>query len=357
MSVIHTNEKIQPQSLDSWDQRKITIVSDAWHPQVNGVVRTVEATAVALRELDHQVQILNPSEFLTVPCPMYPEIRLSLDVWPRVGKLLEEFCPDSILIATEGPLGIAARNYCISKGLKFTTNFNTKFPEYIRLRVPIPERWSYKYFQWFHNPSDSVLVPTESLATYLHERGIKNTGWWSRGVDIDLFRPYDESILQDLPRPISLYVGRISVEKNVNAFLDLDIPGTKVLVGNGPAMDKLKSDYPEAIFVGEKHGQELAQYYSAGDVLVFPSTTDTFGLVLLEALACGTPVAAYPVCGPVDVIKDNNVGILDNDLQKAVIAAIGLSSDDCRNYASNFSWRNCAASLLSNLSNNRSVWN
>ena len=175
MSVIHTNEKIQPHALDSWDQRKITIVSDAWHPQVNGVVRTVEATAVALRELDHQVQILNPSEFLTVPCPMYPEIRLSLDVWPRVGKLLEEFCPDSILIATEGPLGIAARNYCISKGLKFTTNFNTKFPEYIRLRVPIPERWSYKYFQWFHNPSESVLVPTESLATYLHERGIKNT--------------------------------------------------------------------------------------------------------------------------------------------------------------------------------------
>jgi len=357
MTLIHTNEKIQLQSLDFDEQRKITIVTDAWHPQVNGVVRTVEATATALRELNHHVQILNPADFFTVPCPMYPEIRLSVDVWPRVGKLVEAFCPDSILIATEGPLGIAARNYCLSRGLKFTTNFNTKFPEYIRMRVPIPESWSYKYFQWFHNPSDSVLVATESLATYLHERGIKNTGWWSRGVDTDLFQLYHESILQDVPRPISLYVGRIAVEKNVNAFLDLDIPGTKVLVGNGPAMDKLKIDYPNAIFVGEKHGQELAQYYSAGDVLVFPSTTDTFGLVILEALACGTPVAAYPVCGPIDVIRDNKVGVLDNDLEKATLAAIGLSSQDCRNYALRFSWKNCAESLLSNLSKNKNVWN
>jgi glycosyltransferase involved in cell wall biosynthesis len=337
-------------------KRKIVIVTDAWHPQVNGVVRTVEATRSALRDLDHDVEVMNPSTFRTLPCPTYPDIRFAVDVWPRVGRMIRKMRPDSILIATEGPLGLAARNFCISEGLHFSTNFSTKFPEYIRLRAPIPESWSYKYFRWFHTRADSVLVATRSLETYLHERGIKNTNWWSLGVDTDLFKPYAQSNIPDVSGPILLYVGRIAVEKNVKSFLDLNIAGTKVLVGDGPAIEQLRAQYPDAVFVGKKHGQELARYYSSGDVLVFPSKTDTFGLVMLEALACGTPVAAYPVSGPKDVIQDPRVGVLDDDLYDATLRALSLGSQDCRNYALRFSWKNCAEALLKNLANNRDHW-
>jgi len=337
-------------------KRKIVIVTDAWHPQVNGVVRTIEATKCALSDLGHDVEIMNPSAFLTFPCPTYPDIRFAVDVWPRVGRMIRKMRPDSILIATEGPLGLAARNFCISEGLHFSTNFSTKFPEYIRLRAPIPESWSYKYFQWFHTPSDSVLVATHSLEMHLHERGIKNTDWWSLGVDTDLFKPYMQSNIPDLPRPILLYVGRIAVEKNLKSFLDVNMPGTKVLVGDGPAIDELRAQYSDAVFVGEKHGEELARYYSSGDVLVFPSKTDTFGLVMLEALACGTPIAAYPVSGPADVIQDPKVGVLDEVLHDAILSALKLARQDCRNYALKYSWANCAQSLLSNLANNRSHW-
>jgi glycosyltransferase involved in cell wall biosynthesis len=337
--------------------RKIVIVSDAWYPQVNGVVRTLQTVAKHLTHLGHEVTMLTPDQFRGVPCPTYPEIRLALNAWPRVGRMLSHGRPDSIFIATEGPLGLAARQFSRSRGLRFTTNYSTKFPEYIRLRFPIPEEWSYKYFRWFHNAADAVMVATPSLRRDLESRGIRNTAMWSRGVDTELFRPSASTCYSGLSRPIMLYVGRVAVEKNLETFLSLPLGGTKVVVGNGPAMSQLRKKFPGAVFAGEKYGQELVEHYGAADVLVFPSKTDTFGLVLLEALACGTPVAAFPVTGPIDVLSDSKVGALDEDLSRAVSQALTLDRQGCREYSLRFSWESCARTLLQHLGSNRLAWN
>ncbi|MDA0735339.1 MAG: glycosyltransferase family 1 protein [Chloroflexi bacterium] len=343
---------------DRWESpRKIAIVSDAYYPQVNGVVRTLQMVSSHLTRLGHEVTMITPDQFRTVSCPTYPEIRLSLNAWPRVGKLLKDQQPDSIFIATEGPLGLAARQYCRSKGLKFTTSYSTRFPEYIRLRVPIPEDWSYKFFRWFHSGADAVMVPTDSLRRGLASKGIHNTALWSLGVDTELFKPSASDCFKGLPGPILIYVGRVAVEKNLEAFLSLPNGGSKVVVGDGPARVQLEKMFPEAVFVGEKHGQELADHYAAGDAFVFPSMTDTFGLVLLEALACGTPVAAFPVTGPLDVITDSKVGVLHEDLAQAVTQALTLNRQDCRAFALRSSWESCAGVLSHHLGDNRPVWN
>ncbi|HZA22289.1 MAG TPA: glycosyltransferase family 1 protein [Dehalococcoidia bacterium] len=334
----------------------MVFVSDAWYPQVNGVVRTLQSVADHLVRLGHEVILITPEQFRSIPCPTYPEIRLALNAWPKVGQMIRHRQPDSIFIATEGPLGLAARQFCRSRRLRFTTSFSTKFPEYIRLRFLIPEGWSYQYFRWFHNGADAVMAPTSSLRRELESQGIRNTAMWELGVDVELFKSSPNALFNKLARPIMLYVGRVAVEKNIETFLSLPLEGTKVVVGNGPAIAQLQGKFPEAVFVGEKHGPELADYYAAGDVLVFPSRTDTFGLVLLEALACGTPVAAFPVTGPIDVIKDDQVGALDEDLARAVTRALTLNREDCRKYALRYSWENCARVLAQHLSSNRPTW-
>jgi glycosyltransferase involved in cell wall biosynthesis len=337
--------------------RKIVIVSDAWYPQVNGVVRTLQTVAQHLTRLGHEVTMITPDQFRGIPCPTYPEIRLALNAWPRVGQMLNYSQPDSIFIATEGPLGLAARQFCRSRGLRFTTNYSTKFPEYIRLRFHIPEEWSYQYFRWFHNAADAVMVSTPSLRQELERRGISNAAMWSRGVDTELFRPSASTCYDGFSRPIMLYVGRVAVEKNLDTFLSLPLGGTKVVVGDGPARVQLSKKFPGAVFAGEKHGQELVEHYGAADAFVFPSRTDTFGLVMLEALACGTPVAAFPVTGPIDVIMDDKIGALDEDLGRAVSRALTLDRQHCREYALRFSWESCARTLLQHLGNNRLAWN
>jgi glycosyltransferase involved in cell wall biosynthesis len=360
---VNESQPGKPSSRDSidvsvgWESpRKIAIVSDAGYPQVNGVVRTLQMVSAQLTRFGQEVTMITPDQFQTISCPTYPEIRLSLNAWPRMGKLLRDLQPDSIFIATEGPLGLAARLYCRAKGLRFTTSYSTRFPEYIRLRLPIPENWSYTFFRWFHSGSDAVMVPTNSMRYDLESKGFRNTTLWSLGVDTEFFKPSLTDCLSSLPRPVLIYVGRIAVEKNLEAFLSLPVGGTKVVVGDGPARAQLENMFPEAEFVGEKHGQELADHYAAGDVFVFPSKTDTFGLVLLEALACGTPVAAFPVTGPIDVITDPNVGVLNEDLEQAVTQALTLSRKDCRDFALKASWESCAKVLAHNLGNNRGVW-
>jgi glycosyltransferase involved in cell wall biosynthesis len=336
--------------------KKTLLVSDAWYPQVNGVVRTMDSVRQNLVDFGHKVSLITPDQFRSLPMPTYTDIRLATNIWPRVGRMIDEIQPDYIMLATEGPLGIAARLHCVSRKLHFSTTFNTKFPEYVNLRFRIPESWTYRFLLWFHGSADGILVATNSLRMDLIEHGFKNTQLWARGVDTEMFRPYSEPFLEEIPRPIWLNVGRVAVEKNLEAFLDLDLPGTKVIVGGGPSLNQLKRKYPEAVFAGEKHGEELVRYYSAGDVFVFPSKTDTFGLVLLEALACGTPVAAYPVTGPIDVIRDNKVGILDNDLQQAALKALSLNREYCRRYALQYSWANCIKILEEHLRSNRTKW-
>jgi len=330
----------------------IAIVSDAWQPQVNGVVRTLGRTIKELSELGHRVDIISPSDFRTFPCPTYPEIRLAL--WPKrlIARRLEQLKPDAIHIATEGPLGHAARSYCRAKGLSFSTAYHTRFPEYIAERFSCPLALSYAILRRFHAPANSVMVATRSIADDLSARGFRNIRPWSRGVDLDLFRPRQDempALLRDLPRPINLYVGRVAVEKNVEAFLTLDLPGTKLVVGDGPQRVLLQRRFPAAVFVGSKHGTELAQYYAAADVFVFPSLTDTFGLVVLEALASGVPVAAFPVAGPKDVLGESGAGALDWDLAGAVKRALSVPAARCRAHAETFSWRAATGQFLDNL--------
>ncbi|WP_142850443.1 glycosyltransferase family 1 protein [Telmatospirillum sp. J64-1] len=328
---------------------RIVIVTDAWAPQVNGVVRTLGALVGELQRTGHEVATITPQDFKTMPCPTYPEIRLSLFPRRKLARLIEAARPCAIHIATEGPLGWAARAYCLRKGLPFTTAYHTRFPEYVRARFGIPLAVSYALIRRFHASAATVMVATETVEREIHTWGITRTSRWTRGVDTDLFRPHPQQVY-DLPRPIFLYVGRLAVEKNIEAFLSLDLPGSKVVVGDGPQRQDLEQKYPGVLFTGAKQGADLAAHYAGADVFVFPSRTDTFGLVLLEALACGLPVAAYPVPGPLDVIGNAEVGCLDEDLRQAAMKALGISREACRSYADNFSWSASAAQFLGNLS-------
>ncbi|MCP5201729.1 MAG: glycosyltransferase family 1 protein [Gammaproteobacteria bacterium] len=327
---------------------RIAIVTDAWHPQVNGVVRTLSTTAEYLGRAGHEVLVITPGDFRTVPCPTYPEIRLAL--WPGrgVASRLEAFAPDAVHVATEGPLGMAARAWCRRRGRGFTTSFHTQFPEYIRLRAPLPLDWSYAWLRRFHAAAERTLVPTPSQRQRLVERGFANLCLWSRGVDTTVFNPADP-VHYALPRPIQVYMGRVAVEKNIEAFLALDLPGSKIVIGDGPDLERLRAAWPAVRFLGAKFGRDLARHVAGGDVFVFPSRTDTFGLVLLEAMACGLPVAAYPVQGPVDVVAAGASGVLDVDLGRAITAALTLDPAACVAHAARHSWAACTEVFASHL--------
>jgi glycosyltransferase involved in cell wall biosynthesis len=320
---------------------KLALVTDAWSPQINGVVTTLTTTCQQLRLSGHTVETITPDQFANWPCPSYPEIRLALGCGPRLRARLDQFRPDAIHIATEGPLGLAARGYCRRRGLPFTTSFHTRFAEYVQLRTGFLLDAGYAYLRWFHQAGERLMAATPALVEELKERGFHNPVLWSRGVDTELFRPRDKAFL-DLPRPLMLFTGRVAVEKNVEAFLRVDLPGTKVVIGDGPQRPELEAKYPEARFLGYKMGEELACHVAAADVFVFPSHTDTFGLVMLEALASGVPVAAFPVQGPKDVILSDKVGCLDPDLRRAIQVALTLRPEDCREYALRYSWSDCA---------------
>lgn len=332
------------------DSHRIMIVTDAWTPQVNGVVRTLSIVADELRAMGHAVAVIGPDQFRTVPCPTYPDIALSLLPRRRLVGMIEAFNPDALHIATEGPLGMAARSWARRKGLAFTTAFHTRFAEYISARTHIPTRPIYAWMRRFHGAGKGIMVATESLRTELQQRGFRNIRPWTRGVDLHLFKPEPREDW-GLPRPVFLYVGRVAVEKNIEAFLDLDLPGSKVVVGGGPQLEPLRRSYPGAVFAGPRYGEALARSYAGADVFVFPSLTDTFGLVILEALACGTPVAAYPVTGPMDVMADakGTIGAMNADLRTAALQALRADRAACRAHAERYSWRACAEIFLSHL--------
>jgi glycosyltransferase involved in cell wall biosynthesis len=325
---------------------KIALVTDAWFPQVNGVTTTLDRCRTEIEGRGHTVNIISPDLFRTVPCPRYPDIRLAL--WPaKVARLLDEQCPDVIHIATEGPLGVTARRYCGRTGLPFTTAFHTKFPEYLRVYAGIPESVTYRLVRWFHGRAHRTLVPTATLRKELEARGFSHLVTWIRGVDTVLFRPRDTDFFE-LPRPIFISVGRVAPEKNLRAFLDLDLPGSKVVVGDGPARSSLEHEYPDVHWAGMRLGEDLAQHYAGADVFVFPSLTDTFGVVMLEANAAGLPVAAHPVTGPVDVVIDGVTGVLDHDLRAACLRALEIDRGGCRRHAEKLSWAQCADIMLDN---------
>ena len=328
---------------------RVLVVSDAWYPQVNGVVRTLEVIARLLRGGGHSIELLTPERFLTLPCPSYPEIRLSMFPRRRVAAAFAAFDAEAVHIATEGPLGIAARRHCLARGHGFTTSFHTRFPEYVNARFRVPSDWLYAWLRRFHNAGTGIMVATASVRRDLAARGFRNILPWTRGVDTTLFRPRERSFLAHLERPIWLTVGRVAIEKNIPAFLELPLPGTKLVVGDGPLLPELKRTYPAAVFVGAKGGEELARHYAASDVFVFPSRTDTFGLVLLEAAACGLPVAAFPVAGPLDVIGGSGAGALDADLEAACRRALAIPAESCTAFARRFSWEACAEQFLDNL--------
>jgi glycosyltransferase involved in cell wall biosynthesis len=327
---------------------RIAIVTDAWKPQVNSVVTTLSETARCLTAAGHIVQLFTPLDFLRVPCPIYPEIRLSLLPGWRLARMLDEFAPQRVHIATEGPLGIAARRHCVSRRMPFTTSYHTQFPQYVRARLPIPTSWSYAFLRWFHGPSLRTLVATESMRRDMLDHGFGHVSVWSCGVDTDLFRPHDKNYLRE-ERPILMYAGRVAVERDLEAFLELDTPGTKYVVGDGPALPALRRRYPHVVYAGYRFGDELAWHLAAADVFVFPSRTDTFGLVLLEALASGLPVAAYPEPGPLDIVDGTGVGVLNVDLAVAARQAIAISPERCREVALQYSWRASAEQFVHNL--------
>ncbi|WP_150526156.1 glycosyltransferase family 4 protein [Roseibium sediminis] len=327
----------------------ILIVTDAWRPQINGVVRSLERTAEELVSMGLRVEFLTPQLFRTLPCPTYPEIRLSLTTPGRVERLMTEFACDHLHIATEGPLGLMAARIAVRKKQPFTTSYHTRFPEYLAARLPVPLSWSYAWLRRFHNSGNGCMVATQSLENDLKARGFKNLMRWTRGVDETVFHPAESSVLDPaIVRPVFMNVGRVAVEKNIRAFLELDLPGTKVVVGEGPQLEALKREFPDVVFTGSKVGDDLARHYASADVFVFPSLTDTFGNVLLEALACGVPVAAYPVMGPLDVIGDTGAGVLSDDLQAAALGALEISREHCRKVALGFSWSACAKQFLEN---------
>jgi glycosyltransferase involved in cell wall biosynthesis len=327
---------------------RILVATDAWHPQVNGVVRTLTAVAAAAERLSAKLVFLTPEGIPSAPLPTYPDIRLAMPNPWDIARRIQEAQPDAIHVATEGPIGHCVRRYCIRRGIPFTTSFHTRFPDYIAARLPIPKRWTWAWLRRFHNAAAAVMASTPTLARELSRRGFRNVAQWSRGVDSELFRPRDGADL-GVPRPVFLSVGRVSVEKNIGEFLALDLPGSKVVVGDGPSRADLTRQYPGVRFLGAKTGEELAAIYAAADVFVFPSRTDTYGLVLLEALSSGVPVAAYPVRGPRDVIGRRPVGALDPDLRAACLRALTLSRAACRDFALSLSWEMSARRFIANV--------
>lgn len=335
---------------------RIVIVSDAAPPQVNGVVRTLQQLTQHLKGMGHEVTFITPDMFTTVPMPTYPEIRLALFPGRKIARLIRDANPNAIHIATEGPLGLAARRFCVRKKIPFSTSFHTRFAEYLNARTGIPLSWGYEFLRRFHAKASALMVATPSLQKELKERGFGEPVIWSRGVDTELYKPRPDLMdahPKGLARPVWLNVGRVAVEKNIEAFLELDLPGTKMIVGEGPRLEHLKKRFPQAHFAGPLFGAELAEAYAAADVFVFPSRTDTFGLVLIEAMAAGTPVAGYPVQGPGDVLAFTpdgmKAGALDEDLKTACMNALRLNRDDARAYAMNFAWEACARQFIVNL--------
>ena len=327
---------------------RIVIATDAWSPQTNGVVSTLRQTVACLERFGHEVLVVNPTLFRSVACPSYPEIRLALLPYRKLSATITAFQPDAIHIATEGPLGFAARRYCQRRGLRFTTSYHTQFPQYLRSRWPIPISWSYRGLLWFHGAATHCMVSTRTVREQLADRGFRNLVHWQRGVDTTLFKPRDKAFL-DLPRPIAAYVGRVAIEKNIDAFLRMPWAGTKLVIGDGPELPRLKSQFPDAVYAGFRFGEDLARHLAAADVMVFPSLTDTFGLVNLESMACGVPVAAYPVAGPIDVVDDGVTGALDADLARAATRAVQIPPQACRDRALRSGWEMSSREFEMNL--------
>ena len=328
---------------------RILVISDAWHPQVNGVVRTLGTVMRLLNEAGHNCEVIGPDRFRTVPCPTYPDIRLAVMPRPKLRRLITQFRPDALHIATEGPIGMAARSLAIERGWRFSTAFHTRFPEYVQARIRLPAAISYAWLRRFHNAGEGIMVATASLSEELSRRGYNNIRPWSRGVDVDLFKPEPADPFEGLPRPIFVCIGRVAVEKNIRAFLTLDLPGSKVVVGEGPQRAALQREFPAVRFTGARYGAELSASYAGADVFVFPSVTDTFGLVMLESLACGTPVAAFPVTGPRDLLAEAPVGRVDTDLRRAALGALQVDRALCRPFAEKHSWQSCTQLFLSHL--------
>lgn len=328
----------------------IAIVTDAWHPQTNGVVRTLSTTCEVLRRWGHEVTVISPDQFVAVPAPTYPEIRLALTAPGAVGRQLARLAPQAVHIATEGPLGFAARGWCVRRKVPFTTAYHTQFPDYLARRTGLPASAFWPYIRWFHRPAETVMVATGTIRAQLREQGLTRLTQWSRGVDLACFSPDAPPPPEyaGLAGPILLYVGRVAVEKNIAAFLAAPYPGTKVVVGDGPARASLEARFPQAVFLGKRMGRELAGCYAGADVLVFPSRTDTFGLVMIEALACGTPVAAFPVPGPLDILTDD-VGAMSEDLTRAIDAARYCERKACAAHGASYSWESATRQFLAGL--------
>lgn len=335
------------------DVRRILLATDAWRPQVNGVVRCWKSVIAELEAMGHEVEVLHPGLFRAVPAPRYPEIRLAIAPGRRARRLADAFDPDVVHIATEGPVGLACRRWCRRRRLRFTTSYHTQFPLYLKRYFGIPAAATWRGVRWFHGPAEAVLVPTEQVRRELVSHGLPQARTWSRGFDPTVFHPGPWSDPElaadpfaDLDRPVLLYAGRVAPEKNIDAFLDLEFPGSKVVVGDGPARNSLERRHPTVRFLGYRFGEALGRHYAAADLLVFPSLTDTYGVVMLEANACGTPVAAYPVTGPIDVVVPGENGWLDEDLSVAVQRALEVSGDRCRAHAAGHTWRRTAELLL-----------
>ena len=351
-------ELTEQNRMDDSAPMRIMLVTDAWEPQVNGVVRTLSRTVSECQATGHEVEVIHPGlGFRTFPLPSYPEIKMAIGARPEIEARFKTFEPEAIHIATEGTLGQAARAICLKWKLPFTTSYHTKFPEYVNARLPfVPIAAGYWFMRRFHNSGNGMMVTTPSMKEMLIECGFNNINPWARGVDTELFHPNKrnmggESVYEGLEGPISVYIGRVAVEKNIESFLDCDIPGTKVVVGPGPQLEELKSKYESegVVFTGSKSGDELARHFADADVMVFPSFTDTFGLVILESMACGTPVAAYIANGPKDLIPGSNAGSVNDDLKIAIEEALTMDRAACRAYAEKFSWTACARDFITNL--------
>lgn len=329
---------------------RLALITDAWSPQVNGVVRTLQEMVKHLQADGHEVMVISPDQYSSLPCPGYSEIRLALGGMGRIGGRLEQYAPDAIHIATEGPLGVAARRYCLRKALPFTSAYHTQFPDYVAKRLGISPDLIWPYIRWFHAPSHHILTATQSVRNQLANQGLHHVAHWGRGVDLDCFTPDAPApeLYAKLPRPIQLYVGRVAVEKNIAAFLQSGHEGTKIIVGDGPARAQLEAQYPDAHFVGVQKGRALAGYYVGADVFVFPSKTDTFGLVMIEALACGTPVAAHNVAGPIDIVTPQ-CGCLSDNLEQAIAIALTKNRQHCLAHGRSFTWQKSAEQFVNAL--------